>query len=145
MEKVLTDEVVQEVLEMRLPITDEFQNCSFILSNGKFLKLYEHYEAYKFLVIEELAGCIPDAEQLLNDLGWIRYSWIGYMTLSTKEPTKEQYDSIELALVKISSYRDKISIQIHNDPKFYLDFDLDDIPHIMKSIKRYYKSGKLKY
>lgn len=141
MEKILSDKVVEDILSERLTITKDFVNCSFILPNGKFLKIFEHYEVYKFLVVEQLVPCIPDAEQLLNDLGYIRYSWIGYLTLPTEKPTEEQFKSLELVLINISKYRDKISLQLHNQPKFYSDYDLDDIPYILKKIKMYYNKG----
>ena len=111
------------------------------MDKKKFLKIFEHYEVYKFLVVEQLVQCIPDAEQLLNDLGYIRYSWIGYLTLPTEKPTDEQFKSLELVLINISKYRDKISLQLHNQPKFYSDYDLDDIPYILKKIKMYYDKG----
>ena len=63
MDKVLKNEVVEEILSVRLPITKEYQKCSFILPDGKFIKLFEHYEAYRFLVIQGLVACVPDAEQ----------------------------------------------------------------------------------
>lgn len=141
MEQIISEKVVEDILQLKLPITDEFQKCSFILPSGKYLKLEDHYEAYKFLVIEQLVPCIPDAEQLLNDLGYIRYSWIGYLTLPTEKPTEEQFKSLELVLINISKYRDKISLQLHNQPKFYSDYDLDDIPYILKKIKMYYNKG----
>lgn len=141
MEQVISANVVKDILSLKLPITDEFQNCSFIMPDGKFLKIFEHYEVYKFLVVEQLVQCIPDAEQLLNDLGYIRYSWIGYLTLPTEKPTDEQFKSLELVLINISKYRDKISLQLHNQPKFYSDYDLDDIPYILKKIKMYYDKG----
>lgn len=141
MEQIISEKVVEDIISLRLPITKEFQKCSFILPNGKFLKIFEHYEVYKFLVVEQLVQCVPDAEQLLNELGYIRYSWIGYITLSDKKPTNEQLKSLELALIEISKYRDKISIQLHNNPKFYSDYNLDDIPYIIKKIKMYYDMG----
>ena len=105
--------------------------------------MFEHYEAYKFLVIECLAPSIPDAEQLLSDLGYIRFSYIGYMTLPTKKPTKAQYKSIEEALVNISKLRDDISIQLQADPKLFINYSLKDIPYIIEKIKRYYSSQEL--
>ena len=143
MEKTISNQVVEDILSIRLPITDEFQKCSFITPNGKFIKLFEHHEAYKFLVVEQLVQCIPDAEALLNDLGYVRYSWIGYVTLPEKELTPAQYESLELALINISKDRNKISIQIANNPKFYIDYDLDDIPYIMNKIKKFYKGFEL--
>ena len=143
MEKVLTNEIVEEILTLRLPSTDEYQKCSFILPNGKYLEMFEHYEAYKFLVVEGLVPCIPDAEQLLSDLGYIRYSWIGYITLPDKPPNSVQYSSLELVLIQISALRDSISIQLHSSPKVFLNYDLDDIPNIIRKIKLYYKMGDL--
>ena len=145
MEQTLNNNVIQEILKVRLPETKEFQKCSFILPNGKFYIMEEHYEAYKFLVVEELVSCIPDAEQLLSDLGFIRYSWIGYLTLPDKGINSDQYESLEIVLMNISKYRDKISIQIQSQPKFYIDFDLDDIPYIIDRVKLYYTNGKLFY
>lgn len=141
MEQVISSKVVEDILSLRCPITNEFQKCSFITPQGKFIKIFEHYEIYKFLVVEQLVQCIPDAEALLNDLGYIRYSWIGYVTLPTKAPTNKQYKALELALINISKDRDKISIQLANEPKFYADYDLHDIPYIIERIKLYYNTG----
>lgn len=143
MDKVLTNEIVEEILSIRLPLTTEFQKCSFILPDGKYLKMFEHYEAYRFLVVEELTPCIPDAEQLLSELGYIRYSWVGYLTLPDKPLSLEQYRSLETVLINISKLRDSISIQIQSNPKFYMNFNLDDIPNIIRKIKLYYTSGEL--
>lgn len=143
MERILSEEVIEEVLTARLPVTSRFQKCSFILPDGLFYRMTEHYEAYKFLVATGYVSCIPDAEQLLSDLGFIRFSWIGYMTLADKAPTNSQYKSIELALINIAKFRDDISIQIQSQPKFYMNFNLDDIPNIIKKIKLYYATGKL--
>lgn len=143
MDKVLNNEIVEEMLDLRLPKTKEFQKCSFILPDGNFYEMYEHYEAYKFLVVEQLTPCIPDAEQLLSDLGYIRYSWMGYLVLANKAPTSEQYKALELALIQIARLRDSISVQIQSQPKFYMNFDLDDIPNIIRKIKLYYKTGNL--
>lgn len=141
MEQVISSKVVEDILSLRCPITNEFQKCSFITPDGKFIKIFEHYEIYKFLVVEQLVQCIPDAEALLNDLGYVRYSWIGYVTLPTKPLTDKQYKALELALINISKDRDKISIQLANEPKFYVDYDLNDIPHIIERIKLYYNTG----
>lgn len=143
MEKVLSDNLVEEILTMRLPSTKTFQKCSFILPDGKYLKQKEHYEAFKFLVVEGLAPCIPDAEDLLDSLGYIRYSWIGYITLSSKAPTDEQYKSLENALIHIARDRYNISVQAYGDSKHYVDYDLSDIPYIIDRIKLYYNIGKL--
>lgn len=143
MERILNDDAVEEILTVRLPSTNEYQKCSFILPNGKFLKMFEHYEAYRFLVMEQLAPSIPDAEQLLSDLGYIRFSYIGYVTLPVKKLTKKQYESLEEALIQISKLRDDISIQLQSDPKFYINYQLDDISNIIRKIKMYYTSGKL--
>lgn len=143
MDKVLTNQAVEEILSMRLPITNQYQKCSFILPDGKYLKMFEHYEAYKFLVVEGLVPCIPDAEQLLSDLGYVRYSWIGYVTLPDKKLTAAQYKALEYVLIQISKLRSSISVQIHSQPKFYMNFELDDIPNIIDKIKLYYTTGKL--
>ena len=132
-----------ELYSVRLPITKEYQKCSFILPDGKFIKLFEHYEAYRFLVIQGLVACVPDAEQLLSDLGYVRYSWVGYLTLPDKKLTAEQYKSLELVLIHISKLKDTISVQIQSQPKFYLNFDLSDIPNIIDKIKLYYATGNL--
>lgn len=147
MEKTLTPKVIEDILKERFPITDRFQRCSFITPSGQFLAIQqEHYEAFKWLVTEQLVQCIPDAEQLLNELGYIRYSYIGYLTLSDIEPTKEQYQAIEYTLLEMQKYKTVVSLQIANNPKFYLDVDLENnLEHIMKMIKNYYKRGKLKY
>lgn len=143
MKKVLDNKAVEDVLNLRLPTVEEFQKCSFILPNGKFLKLEEHYEAFKFLVVEGLSPSIPDAELLLAQLGWVRYSWIGYMTLPFKQPTQKQYKTIEMTLIEISKVRDEISIQLQANPTFYMNFQLDDIPNIIDKIKKYYEIGTL--
>ena len=145
MEKTLTAEAIKDVIEQRFPITIKFKPCSFITPDGKFLVLNEHYEVFKWLVVEQLVPCIPDAEELLNELGYIRFSYIGYLTLSDKEPTEEQYKAIEYALLEIQKYRRIISLQIANNPKFYLDVDLENnVETIVKKIKNYYKKGELK-
>ncbi len=146
MQKTITEEIIGEVLSARFPKTDRFQLCSFIAPDGQFLCLdREHYEAFKWLVTEQLVQCIPDAEELLNELGYIRYSYIGYVTLSDKQPTKTQYKSLEYALFEMQKYRRIVSLQIANRPKFYLDVDLEDnIKNVIKAIKRYYKEGELK-
>ena len=143
MDRILSNEVVEQLLDVRLPKTKEFQKCSFITPDGMFYKLYEHYEAYKYLVINQLVSCIPDAEQLLSDLGYIRYSWIGYITLPDKHINDDQYKTLELVLMEMERFRDSVSIQIQSQPKFYVDYDLDDIPAILKKIKRYYQLGNL--
>ena len=143
MDKVLNSQIVGQMLDMRLPKSKEFQKCSFIIPDGQFYVLYEHYEAYKYLVVNQLVPCMPDAEELLSDLGYIRYSWVGYVMLANKEPTYEQYKSLELALVEIAKYRDVVSVQIQKDPRFYMNFDLTDIPNIIKKIKLYYTTGNL--
>lgn len=143
MQKTFTDTLVSEMLALRAPAVKTFQKCSFITPSGKFFKIVEHYEIYKFLVIEGLVPCIPDAEELLDSFGYIRYSWIGYMTLSTKTPTAAQYDAIEYALVEISKYRDSICIQLQASPRDFVNYDLDDIPYIIDRIKKYYELGRL--
>lgn len=143
MERILNDEIVEEILTVKLPSTNQYQKCSFILPDGKFLKMFEHYEAYRFLVIEQLAPSIPDAEQLLSDLGYVRFSYIGYVTLPTKKLTKAQYDSLEEALIQISKLRDDISVQLYDNPKVYVNYSLDDVPNILKKIKMYYTNKKL--
>lgn len=143
MEQVLNKQTVQEVLDVRTRRTDEFQKCSYITPDGKMLVIDEHYEIMKFLVVEGLVSCMPDAEQLLSDLGYIRYSWIGYITLPDKQIDDCQYKTLELVLMEMERFRDKVSIQIQSQPKFYVDYDLDDIPAILKKIKRYYQLGNL--
>ena len=146
MDKVLNNDIVEEKLDLCLPRTKEFQKCSFILPDGSFYEMYEHYEAYKYLVMNQLVACNPDAEQLLTDLGYIRYSWIGYLVLTDKVPTSEQYKSLELALIEIARLRGEdsnISIQIYSQPRFYMNFELNDIPNIIRKIKLYYKTGNL--
>lgn len=143
MDKVINDNVVEELLSERLPITTVYQKCSFILPSGKFYKMFEHYEAYQYLVATRLSPCIPDAEQLLSDLGWVRYSWVGYLTLPDKKLTKDQYNSLELVLANISKTKSEISVQIQSQPKVYVNYPLDDIPNIIKKIKLYYRKGEL--
>lgn len=143
MEKVLDDKLVEEILTMRLPSTKTYQKCSYILPNGKFLKMVEHYEALKFLVVEGLVPCIPDADYLLDRLGYLRFSWIGYINLPTKPLTDAQYKSLEIALINIAQKRYSISVQLNEDPKVYVDYDLSDIPHIVDRVKLYYNIGKL--
>ena len=93
--------------------------------------------------MEELVPCIPDAELLLSQLGWVRYSYVGYLTLPFKNLTKEQYNALETVLTNISVYRDDISIQLQDNPRFYQNFNLDDIPYIIDRIKLYYTNGQL--
>lgn len=143
MDKVLSDSVVEEILSLRLPMTKNYQKCSFILPNGKFMRMYEHHEAYQFLVAECLCPCIPDAEHLLSDLGYLRYSWIGYMTLPDKALTSEQYNSLELVLMNMAKSRNTISVQIHSQPRVYVNYPLDDIPYIIDRVKYFYKTGNL--
>lgn len=143
MEKTLTNEVVENVLNSWLPLTDNFVKCSFITPTGKFIEIVDHYEVYRALLIKQLVPCIPDAEQLLDELGYLRFSYIGYMILPTSKLNKQQYKALELALVEISKYRDEISIQLASDPKFYINFNLKDIPNIIRKVKLYYSSGEL--
>lgn len=143
MDKVLTDTVVEELLSHRLPKTNKYQKCSFILPDGNFYRMFEHHEAYQYLCYEGLAPCIPDAEQLLSDLGWLRYSWVGYMTLPDKPLTKSQYASLELVLTNIAKTRTEISVQIQSKPRLYFNYSLDDIPNIIRKVKLYYKTGEL--
>ena len=143
MDKVLSDKVVEEILSVRLPLTKTYQKCSYILPDGRFMKMYEHHEAHKFLVAEELCPCIPDAEHLLSDLGYLRYSWIGYMTLPDKQLTSAQYKSLELALMNIAKSREHISVQVHSQPRVYVNYPLDDIPYILERVKYFYKTGNL--
>lgn len=145
MEKTISAHVIEEILEQRFPVSNYFQKCSFITPQGKFLVIQqEHYEAFKWLVTEQLVQCIPDAEELMNELGYIRYSYIGYITLSDKEPTKKQYEALEYLLYEIQRYRRVISLQLANNPKFYLDVDLENnVKSVMNTIKQYYKKGDL--
>lgn len=143
MDKTFTDELVDEILSIRLPLTTEFQKCSFITPTGKYFIMDEHYEAFKFLVVEGLAPCIPDAELLLSDLGYVRFSWIGYLTLPNKELTSDQYKTLETTLMEIARLRDEICIQIFNNPRFYLNVSLEDIPNIIRKIKMFYKYGEM--
>lgn len=143
MDKVLSNEVVEDILGVKLALTNEVQKCSFITPEGKFLKINEHYEIYRFLVMEDLVPCIPDAELLLSQLGWVRYSYVGYLTLPFTKLTDEQYKVLELVLTLISSYRDEISIQLQDNPRFYLNYKLDDIPYIIDRLKLYYVNGQL--
>ena len=146
MERIISADILKEVLRERFPACDVFQLCSFITPDGDFLTVYrEHYEVFKWLVTEQLVQCIPDAEELLNELGYIRYSYIGYLTLSDKEPTRQQYEALEYTLLEMEKYKRIISLQLANNPKFYLDVDLENnIKNIIKSIKKYYKTGELK-
>ena len=143
MDKILTDKVVEEILSNRLPITTTYQKCSFILPSGKFCKMFEHYEAYQYLVTSGLSPCVPDAEQLLSDLGWVRYSWVGYLTLPDKKLTKEQYVALEAVLTHFCKTRDEVSVQIQSQPRVYVNYLLNDIKHIVKNIKSFYKTGTL--
>ena len=143
MDKVLNNDTIEEILGIKIALTDIYQPCSFITPEGKFLNIKEHYEIYRFLVMEELVPCIPDAELLLSQLGWVRYSYVGYLTLPFKNLTKEQYNALETVLTNISVYRDDISIQLQDNPRFYQNFNLDDIPYIIDRIKLYYTNGQL--
>lgn len=143
MDRVLSDSVVEEVLSARFPLTKNYQKCSYILPDGKFMRMYEHHEAHQFLVVEELCPCIPDAEHLLSDLGYLRYSWVGYMTLPDKPLTSSQYKSLELVLLNIAKIKEQISVQIHSQPRVYVNYPLDDIPYIIDRVKYFYKTGNL--
>lgn len=143
MDKVLNNDIIEEILGIKIALTNDYQPCSFITPEGKFLNIKEHYEIYRFLVMEELVPCIPDAELLLSQLGWVRYSYVGYLTLPFKNLTKEQYNALETVLTNISVYRDDISIQLQDNPRFYQNFNLDDIPYIIDRIKLYYTNGQL--
>lgn len=143
MDKILSNEVVEDILGVKLALTDDVQNCSFITPEGKFLKIREHYEIYRFLVMEDLVPCIPDAELLLSQFGWVRYSYVGYLTLPFKKLTKEQYKALEIVLTLIKKYRDEVSIQLQDNPRFYQNYSLDDIPYIIDRIKLYYTNGQL--
>lgn len=143
MDKILSNEVVEDILGVKLALTNDVQKCSFITPEGKFLKIDEHYEIYRFLVMEELVPCIPDAELLLSQLGWVRYSYVGYLTLPFAKLNKQQYESLELVLTLIKKYRDEISIQLQDNPRFYQNYNLNDIPYIIDRIKLYYTNGQL--
>jgi hypothetical protein len=143
MERIISNETIESIINTWLPITDKFQKCSFILPSGKFIKLEEHYEVYRALLVKQLVQCIPDAEQLLSELGYLRFSYIGYLILPELNLTDNQYKSLELTLTEISKYRDEISIQLYENPKFYLNYKLNDIPNIIKKIKLYYSSKTL--
>ena len=145
MEKILTREIVEDVLLSGINPVKNFVNCSFITTDGKFLPISEHYEVYKYLVVQQLVQCIPDAEHLIDELGYIRYSYIGYVTLAPVEPTKEQYKTLEYVLYELQHFRRIVSIQVATEPSFYVDVDLEDnIENIMNKIKKYYKTKKLK-
>lgn len=147
MDKVLSNEVVADVLSMRLKLTKVWQKCSFILPDGRFVKLIDHNDAFKFLVAEGLCPCVPDAEILLSDLGYVRYSYMGYITLPEKPLTLEQYKSLEITLMNLEKYcltKDAVSVQLQNQPRVYVNYPLDDIPYIIERIKYYYKTGKLR-
>lgn len=144
MDRVLSNNALDEIITSGITKTPEYQKCSYITPDGQFLKIFEHYEVIKWLVQGRMViSCNPDAEQLLSDLGYIRYSWVGYVTLADKKPNKEQYKALELALINIAKTLDVISIQIHSQPKLYLNYNLNDIPNIIKKIKLYYSTGKL--
>ena len=88
MERAVSNAVIEEIISTWLPITDRYQRCSFILPNGKYVEIQDHYEVYRALVVDrQYVQCIPDAEQLLSELGYVRYSYIGYMTLPDKKLT----------------------------------------------------------
>ena len=65
------------------------------------------------------------------------------MTLPDKKLNKEQYKTLENVLVEIARTRDEISVQIHSQPKFFINFPLDDIPNIIRKIQLYYSAGTL--
>jgi hypothetical protein len=143
-ERAVSNSVIEEIISTWLPITNDYQKCSFILPNGKYVKIQDHYEVYRALVVDrQYVQCIPDAEQLLSELGYVRYSYIGYMTLPDKKLNKEQYKTLENVLVEIARTRDEISVQIHSQPKFFINFSLDDIPNIIRKIQLYYSAGTL--
>lgn len=144
MERLISNSVIEEIISSWLSISDDYQKCSFIMPDGRFVVMQDHYEVYRALVVNrQYVQCIPDAEQLLSELGYVRYSYIGYLTLPDKKLNKSQYDSLEKVLVEMARTRDEVSVQIHNQPKFFLNFDLSDIPNIIKKIKLYYSTGNL--
>lgn len=141
MENLISQVVLDEVLNCKLRKSSKFQKCSYLTPTGKYVIIKEHYEVHKLMVAEMLVSCPSDAEQILSDLGYIRYSWIGYLTLANKEPTPEQYKELEKIFMEINKYRDEVCIQIQNEPKFYTNYQLNDIPKIIEDIKRFYIWG----
>lgn len=145
MERVLSAEVIKDVLTQRFPSTCEFQYSSFITPEGKFIKLhFDHYDVYRWLVVEQFVQCIPDAESLLNELGYIQYSYVGYITLPFIEPTAAQYKTLPYCLKELRKYRSTVSIQVANNSRYYSIIDLsEDTQAIVDLIKTYYKEGEL--
>lgn len=144
MERILTPEIVAEQIKDGIADSKAFQKCSYITPEGKMLRIYEHYEVIRWLVqVKQLVPCNPDAEQLLSELGYVRYSYIGYLTLPDLPLNSDQYETLELVLSNILKYRDTISVQIQSQPRLYVNYDLEDIPNIIRKIKLYYSSGKL--
>lgn len=75
MDQVITAAVVDEILQSGIVKTPEYQQCSYITPDGQFFKIFEHYEVIMWLVkVKGIVPCNPDAEQLLSDLGYIRFS-----------------------------------------------------------------------
>lgn len=144
MEKIFNNKLLDEVISLGINKTRDYQRCSFITPDGKFLKIYEHYEIIRWIVqVKQLVTCDSDAELLLSDLGYIKYSFIGFLTLANKEPTLEQYNAMRVVLKNISKTRDEISIQIFGYSRFYANFKLDNVDYIIEKIKDYYKTGQL--
>ena len=54
--------------------------------------------------------------------------------------------TLEYALYEMQKYKTSVSLQLANNPRFYLDVELEDnIDRIISMIKNYYEKGELKY
>ncbi len=142
MERNFKLDVIDSILKEKLLLSDELVRCSYLTPDGKYLNIQDHYEVHRYLVLEGISQCPSDAEQLLSDLGFIRFSWIGYITLATKEPTNEQLTQLCLIIDYISKHRDELSLQIQAMPQYYEMFDTKDMEGILKSIKNHYKNKR---
>lgn len=147
MQRVIALDTIQEILEYRFVMSPDFQPVSFITPGGEYVVLHEdHHEAYQWLVVEQFVQCIPDAESLLSELGYIPYSFIGYLTLAYKEPTPKQYETLRRCLYDLCLYKQQICIYVSNNTRYSLELKLNPttVESIIKRIKKFYSKGVLK-
>lgn len=136
MERVLSDSIIEELLESKLQTTTEYRRCSYILPNGKILDIVDHNDVQKLLMAMNLADCSSFADWLLLDLGYLKYSWIGEITLPSRGATKEQLCMLPKILVNIRTYRNEITIYIQDKPNINFKVSLENIDDILVLIKQ---------
>lgn len=136
MERVLNDSIIQELIESKLQTTTEYRRCSYISREGKILDIIEHRDVQKLLMAMNLADCSSFADWLLLDLGYLKYSWIGEITLPSRGVTKEQLCILPKILVNIKKYRDEIIIYTQDKPNINFTMPLDNIDDILVLIKQ---------